>query len=206
MSSRMIAYGRVSSETQNLNYQLEMFKKYGVQERDCYFEKKSGKDTENREQYQIVKKILREGDLLVIASIDRLSRSYVGLYEEWHDITRNIKADIVVLDMPLLDTRNKKDLLGSFINDLILQLLGYIAQVEREKILSRQKVGISTAMKYGTKTGRPFGRPKKERPINFDEVFNKWINKEITARKAMQELDLTANVFYKFVHEKEERM
>ena len=202
MSSRKIGYGRVSSKSQNEARQVEAFKNYGIDSRDIYIDKKSGKDFE-REQYQIVKKILRENDLLVIHSIDRLGRNYEMIVNEWKDITKNIKADIVVLDMPLLDTRQKKDLLGTFINDLILQLLSYVAQTEREKINTRQREGIDVALKYGTKTGKPFGRPKISKPDNFEEVIKEWKNKKITAREAMKLLNLKPNTFYCMVKENE---
>lgn len=202
MSSRKIGYGRVSSISQNEARQVEAFKNYGIDPRDIYIDKKSGKDFE-REQYQIVKKILRENDLLVIHSIDRLGRNYEMIVNEWKDITKNIKADIVVLDMPLLDTRQKKDLLGTFINDLILQLLSYVAQTEREKINTRQREGIDIALKYGTKTGNPFGRPKISKPENFEEVIKEWKNKKITAREAMKILNLKPNTFYCMVKENE---
>ncbi len=202
MSSRKIGYGRVSSKSQNEARQVEAFKNYGIDTRDIYIDKKSGKDFE-REQYQIVKKILRENDLLVIHSIDRLGRNYEMIVNEWKDITKNIKADIVVLDMPLLDTRQKKDLLGTFINDLILQLLSYVAQTEREKINTRQREGIDVALKYGTKTGNPFGRPKISKPDNFEEVIKEWKNKKITACEAMKLLNLKPNTFYCMVKENE---
>lgn len=198
MSSRKFGYARVSSKDQNEARQLLAFKEFGIDDRDIYIDKKSGKDFE-REQYQLLKNILREGDLLVIHSIDRLGRNYEMIVNEWKDITKNIKADIVVLDMPLLDTRQKKDLLGTFINDLILGLLSYVAQTEREKIKTRQREGIDIALKNGTKTGKPFGRPKIEKPDNFNVIVNEWKNKKITAREAMKQLDLKPNTFYGFV-------
>lgn len=191
MNNKIFGYARVSSKDQNEARQLEAFKDYGIEDRDIYIDKKSGKDFE-REQYQVLKKILRENDLLVIHSIDRLGRNYEMIVNEWKYITKNIKADIVVLDMPLLDTRQKKDLLGTFINDLILGLLSYVAQTEREKIKTRQRQGIDIALANGVK----FGRPKINKPDNFDEVINNWKNKEITAREAMKLLDLKPNTFY----------
>ena len=163
MSSRIFGYARVSSKDQNEERQLKAFKDYGIDDRDIYIDKKSGKNFE-REQYQLIKNILREDDLLVIQSIDRLGRNYEMIVDEWKDITKNIKADIVVLDMPLLDTRQKKDLLGTFINDLILGLLSYVAQTEREKIKTRQRQGIDIALSNGVK----FGRPKQN--IVFDST------------------------------------
>lgn len=195
MSSRKFGYGRVSSKDQNEARQIKAFKEYGIDERDIYIDKKSGKDFE-REKYKLLKNILREDDLLVIHSIDRLGRNYEMIVNEWKDITKNIKADIVVLDMPLLDTRQKKDLLGTFINDLILGLLSYVAQTEREKIRTRQREGIDIALKVGTKTGKPFGRPKINKPDNFDEVIKIWKDKKITAREAMKQLNLKPNTFY----------
>lgn len=194
MSSRIFGYARVSSKDQNEARQLKMFKDYGIDDRDIYIDKKSGKDFE-REQYQLLKNILREDDLLVIQSIDRLGRNYEMIVNEWKDITKNIKADIVVLDMPLLDTRQKKDLLGTFINDLILGLLSYVAQTEREKIKTRQRQGIDIALSNGVK----FGRPKIDKPDNYDEIIGLWKNKQITAREAMKLLNLKPNTFYNMV-------
>lgn len=196
MSSRIFGYGRVSSKDQNEARQLKAFKDFGIDDRDIYIDKKSGKDFD-REQYQLLKNILREDDLLVIQSIDRLGRNYEMIVNEWKDITKNIKADIMVLDMPLLDTRQKKDLLGTFINDLILGLLSYVAQTEREKIKTRQRQGIDIALSNGVK----FGRPKVQRPDNYNEVIELWKNKKITAREAMKQLDLKPNTFYNMVNE-----
>lgn len=194
MSSRKFGYGRVSSKDQNEARQLKAFKDFGIDDRDIYVDKKSGKDFD-REQYKLLKNILREDDLLVIQSIDRLGRNYEMIVNEWKDITKNIKADIFVLDMPLLDTRQKKDLLGTFINDLILSLLSYVAQTEREKIKTRQRQGIDIALSNGVK----FGRPKIEKPDNYDEIIGLWKNKQITAREAMKLLNLKPNTFYNFI-------
>lgn len=196
MSSRIFGYGRVSSKDQNEARQLKAFNDFGIDDRDIYIDKKSGKDFD-REQYQLLKNILREDDLLVIQSIDRLGCNYEMIVNEWKDITKNIKADIMVLDMPLLDTRQKKDLLGTFINDLILGLLSYVAQTEREKIKTRQRQGIDIALANGIK----FGRPKVQRPDNYNEVIELWKNKKITAREAMKRLDLKPNTFYNMVNE-----
>ena len=122
------------------------------------------------------------------------------ILDEWKDITKCIKADILVLDMPLLDTRQKKDLLGTFINDLILQILSYVAEQERIFIRQRQREGIDIALATGkTKTGRPFGRPKIKKPSNFNEIIEEWKNKKFTAREAMKILNLKPNTFYNFV-------
>lgn len=194
MNSKVFGYARVSSKDQNEERQLVAFKEYGIDERDIYIDKQSGKDF-NREQYHILKHILRENDLLVIKSIDRLGRNYNMIVDEWKDITKNIKADIVVLDMPLLDTRNNKDLLGTFISDLVLQILSYVAEQERSFIKQRQKEGINNAKNNGIK----FGRPKIEKPQNFDIVVNRWKNKEIKSKEAMELLGLKPNTFYNMI-------
>ena len=202
MKNKKFGYARVSSKDQNEIRQILAFKELGIDERDIYIDKKSGKDFE-REQYQTLKNILREGDLLVIHSIDRIGRNYEQIVEEWKDITKNIKADILVLDMKeLLDTRKAKDLLGTFINDLILGLLSYVAQTEREKINTRQREGIDAYKKTGiTKTGRPYGRPKVELSTEFVDIVKMWKRNEITARKAMEKLEMKPNSFYKYVKE-----
>ena len=191
MKSKTFGYARVSSKEQNVERQLVAFKEYGIEERDIYIDKQSGKDF-NREQYNTLKHILRENDLLVIKSIDRLGRNYEMIVNEWKDITKNIKVDIVVNDMPLLDTRKNKDLLGTFISDLVLQILGYVAEQERTFIKQRQKEGISVAKNNGVK----FGRPKIEKPLNFDDVVLKWKNNEIKTKEAMELLGLKPNTFY----------
>ena len=194
MKSKIFGYARVSSKEQNEERQLVAFKEYGIDERDIYIDKQSGKDF-NREQYSTLKHISRENDLLVIKSIDRLGRNYEMIINEWKDITKNIKADIVVIDMPLLDTRKNKDLLGTFISDLILQILSYVAEQERTFIKQRQKEGIASAKSNGVK----FGRPKIEKPDNFDIVVSQWKNKEIKTKEALELLDLKSNTFYTMV-------
>ncbi len=194
MKNKIFGYVRVSSKEQNEDRQLIAFKEFVIDERDIYIDKQSGKDF-NREQYNVLKHILRENDVLVIKSIDRLGRNYNMIIDEWKVITKNIKADIVVLDMPLLDTRNNKDLLGTFISDLILQILSYVAEQERTFIRQRQKEGIAAAKNNNVK----FGRPKIEKPQNFDVVVNKWKNKEIKTKEAIEILGLKPNTFYNLV-------
>ena len=196
MNSKVFGYARVSSKEQNEERQLLAFKEYEIDERDIYVDKQSGKDFD-RKQYNTLKNVLRENDLLVIKSIDRLGRNYNMIIDEWKDITKNIKADIVVIDMPLLDTRQNKDLLGTFINDLVLQILSYVAEQERRFIKQRQKEGIVNAMNNGVK----FGRPKIEKPHNFDDVVFRWKNKEIKTKEAMELLNLKPNTFYNFINE-----
>ena len=196
MKNKIFGYARVSSKEQNEERQLEAFKEFNIDERDIYIDKQSGKDF-NREQYNILKNALRENDLLVIKSIDRLGRNYNMIIDEWKDITKNIKADIVVIDMPLLDTRNNKDLLGNFISDLVLQILSYVAEQERTFIKQRQKEGIASAKNNGIK----FGRPKIKKPNNFDEIVAKSKRKEIKSKEAIEILNIKPNAFYKFLKE-----
>lgn len=198
MRSKVFGYARVSSKDQNEERQLVAFKEYGIDERDIYIDKQSGKDF-NREQYSILKNVLRENDLLVIKSIDRLGRNYNMIIDEWKDITKNIKADILVIDMPLLDTRNNKDLLGTFISDLVLQILSYVAEQERRFIKQRQKEGISNAINNGVK----LGRPKIEKPSNYDDVIRLWENKKIKNKEAMEMLGLKPNTFYNLLKKNE---
>lgn len=196
MKSKVFGYARVSSKEQNEERQLVAFKDYGIEERDIYIDKQSGKDFD-RKQYNVLKNVLRENDLLVIKSIDRLGRNYNMIVDEWKDIVKNIKADIVVIDMPLLDTRNNKDLLGTFISDLVLQILSYVAEQERSFIKQRQKEGISSAKNNGIK----FGRPKIEKPSNYYDVIKLWKNKKIKSKEAMEMLGLKPNTFYNLLKE-----
>jgi len=198
MNSKMFGYGRISSTDQCELRQLEAFKKLNINERDIFIDKKSGKDFE-RSQYKLLKNILRENDILVIKSIDRLGRNYEMILNEWKDITKNIKADIMVLDMPMLDTSKNKELLGTVISDIVLTLLSYVAEQERTFIRQRQREGIDLALKNGTKTGRNIGRPRIEKPSNFDEVVLLWKNKKIKTTEAMKMLKLKPNTFYNLV-------
>lgn len=191
---RKYGYIRVSDKEQNETRQILSLKEAGVDEAFILIDKQSGKDFE-RPQYQLLKKALREGDLLVVSSIDRLGRNYKEIINEWKFITQELKADIKVLDMSLLDTTLHKDLLGTFISDLILQVLAYVAEQERHNIRKRQEEGIAAAKIQG----KHLGRPKTKIPDNFNTVYEKWINKEITARAAMKELNLKPTTFYNIV-------
>ena len=197
MTNKQFFYGRVSSKEQNEERQLVAARDFGIDERDIYIDKKSGKDFD-REQYMLLKKQLREGDLLVILSIDRLGRNYDQIITEWRDII-NLGCDIVVIDMPLLDTRDKNDgLTKRFISDLFLQILSYVSEQERLNIRSRQRQGIEIAKAQGKYKGR--------KPIaveNFKEIYEQWKNGDITARKAMEMLNLKSNTFYRRVKQYE---
>lgn len=197
MTNKQFFYGRVSTKEQNEERQLVAAREFGIEERDIYIDKKSGKDFD-REQYQILKGQLREGDLLVILSIDRLGRNYDQIINEWRDII-NLGCDIVVLDMPLLDTRNNDGgLTKRFISDLFLQILSYVSEQERINIRSRQRQGIEIAKAQGKYKGR--------KPIsveNFPMIYEQWKNGELTARQAMRTLEIKPNTFYRRVKEYE---
>ncbi len=192
--TRIHGYARVSSKEQNEVRQLNALKEFGIQDRDIYVDKQSGKNFD-RAEYQRMLNCIRKGDLLVVMSIDRLGRNYGEIQEQWRHITKELGADIKVLDMPLLDTRAAADTIDSrFISDLVLQILSYVAQKERENIRVRQSQGIAAAKAQG----KALGRPKATYPDNWDEVYNLWHNKkEITAKEAMKRLGLKRNTFYK---------
>jgi DNA invertase Pin-like site-specific DNA recombinase len=198
MDIRKFSYIRVSSKDQNEGRQLDAIKKLGVDERDIFMDKQSGKDF-NRAQYQILKRVLRKGDILYIHSLDRFGRNKEEILQEWNDITKNIQADIVVMDMPLLDTTQYKDSLGTFIADLVLQILSWMAQEERDRIRKRQREGIDVALQNGV----AFGRPKVQMTDEFKEVYERWKSGEMKAVKAMEELDIKKTTFYKLVKEYE---
>lgn len=207
-------YIRVSDKNQNTQRQWKMMlEEEGIPPKYIFEDKASGKDF-NRKAYNALVgtentvPLLHEGDLLVIYSIDRLGRNYSEIREQWKHITQNLGADIKVLDMPLLDTRstNGNDLERTFIADLVLQILSYCAQKERENILIRQKQGIAAmkivdGKKVSLKTGRPTGRPSIGFPNNWNEIYPKWKNGEITGCEARQLLNLKNNTFYKLVHQ-----
>ena len=192
MERRIYGYARVSSKEQNVERQLKAFEELDINPRDIFIDKQSGKEFDNREQYQILKRMLRENDLLVIKSIDRLGRNYNSIIEEWKYITNVIKADIKVIDMQMLDTTIHKDLLGTFISNLILEVLSYVAEQERTFIKQRQKEGIIVAKNKGIK----LGRPKILKPSNFDYIVEKWQNNEMSTKEALIELNLKTNSFY----------
>ena len=201
MKNIVFGYARVSSKEQNENRQVEALKAQGVDERNIYIEKKSGKNFD-REQYKHMLDRLREGDLIIVTSIDRLGRCYNDILEQWRHITQTLKANIRVLDMPLLDTsKNPETLESSFIAELVLQILSYVAEKERRHIRQRQAEGIALAKAEG----RIKGRPKVQKPEQWDEVYTKWVNKDITAVAAMKELGLKTNTFYSFVAQEQKK-
>ena len=200
----LLGYARVSTQSQNEDRQVEALLDYGIKEENIFIDKVSGKDF-NRPEYKFVKELLKRtkdnNNVLVIKSIDRLGRNYKEILKEWQELTHDFNVDIVVLDMPLLDTTKYKDLLGTFIADLVLQVLSYVAEQERINIKQRQSEGIKIAKEKGTK----FGRPEIKRPENFDEEYKKWKNGEQTAKVTMENLGLKRGKFYMFVREREEK-
>lgn len=199
MEHRKFGYIRVSSKDQNEGRQLEAMRKIGITERDIYLDKQSGKNFE-RVNYQLLKRVIRKGDILYIHSLDRFGRNKEEILQEWNDLTKNIEADIVVLDMPLLDTTQYKDSMGTFIADLVLQILSWMAEEERERIRKRQREGIDLALQNGIQFGRPTVFVSEE----FKEVYRKWKAKELTAVQAMQEAGVKKTSFYKLVKALEE--
>ena len=188
------AYVRVSSITQNIDRQMEEMYKLGLSKKNIFIDKQSGKDFD-RPKYQKLKKKIKKGDLLIIKSIDRLGRNYEMIIEEWSDLTKRIECDILVLDMPLLDTRNdEKNLVGKFISDIVLQILSFVAQNERENIRQRQAEGIRIAKEKGIH----MGRPKYILPANFNEVMNDYHQGNISYQIAMELLDMTRGTFFKY--------
>lgn len=187
-------YVRVSSESQNIVRQMEEMYKLGLSDDVIFIDKLSGKDFE-RENYKVLKNILKKGDLLIIKSIDRLGRNYDMIINEWKDITKEIKADIYVIDFPLLDTRiDNRNLVGKFISDIFLQVLSFVAQNERENIKKRQAEGIRIAKEKGIH----LGRPKYKLPYNFEEIVRRYHNKEITNIEAANMLNMTKSTFIKY--------
>ena len=191
------AYIRVSSKDQNIARQVEAMRSIGITKKQMYIDKQSGKDF-NRKNYKRLVKKLKEGDALYIKSIDRLGRDYEEILDEWRFLTRNKNIDIIVLDFPLLDTRNRVNgVTGKFIADLVLQIFSYVAQVERENTEQRQAEGIRIAMKKGVH----FGRPRKKKPDNFDEVYTLWKEEKISLREASRRTGVSHHTFSKWVKE-----
>ncbi len=186
-------YARVSTIGQKEDRQLDELLSYGISQDNIYIDKQSGKDFV-RPQYLRLYKKLKKDDLLVIKSIDRLGRSYADIQREWQKITKTKCADIIVLDMPLLDTTKSKDLLGTFIADLVLQLLSFVAENERVNILQRQAEGIAAAKRRGVK----FGRPKRIMSENYIENYKLWQNKKISAREGAENCGMPLWAFYKY--------
>lgn len=184
-------YIRVSSRGQNEDRQLIALKEVGISEKNIYLDKQSGKDF-NRPKYKRLLRKLKKDDLLYIKSIDRLGRNYEEILEQWRVLTKEKGIDIVVLDMPLLDTRRGKDLMGTFLSDIVLQVLSFVAENERRNIRQRQAEGIAAAKAKGIR----FGRPPLPLPDNFHEVHKDWRAKKITLKQAANACNMPVGTFY----------
>lgn len=191
MANTTYGYARVSTKEQNEARQMIAMKEFGVEERHIFLDKQSGKDF-NRPQYKRMMRRMKKNDLLYIKSIDRLGRNYEEILRQWRILTKEKGIDIVVLDMPLLDTRRGKDLMGTFLSDIVLQVLSFVAENERTNIRQRQAEGIAAAKAKGIK----FGRPPMPLPNNFDEIHKIWRNKEITLKEAAVACNMAVGTFY----------
>lgn len=193
-----ITYGyvRVSSQEQNEDRQLDALRVLEIAERNIFIDKQSGKDFERPQYKRLIRKVKRE-DLIYIKSIDRLGRNYTEIQEQWRYLTKEKGADIVVLDMPLLDTRRGKDLMGTFLSDIVLQVLSFAAENERTNIRQRQAEGIAAAKARGVK----FGRPQIVMPEHFQKTVRLWERKEITIQEAIERCGVSEATFYRRLKE-----
>lgn len=195
MPARKIGYGRVSAKDQNLGRQLEIFKQEGIEERDIFVEKESGRQFDRPVFRSLVDNILREGDMLVVTELKRFGRNYQEIYQEWYHITKEIGADIKVTSMPILDTSQSKELLGQVITDVVLAVLAYVADEDWTERHELQRQGIAVAKKDGVH----LGRPKVEFPEEWEEHYKIWKAGIITAREAMERMGLKKDSFYRLV-------
>ncbi|GGE80435.1 recombinase family protein [Priestia taiwanensis] len=196
---RKFGYVRVSTKDQNEGRQLAALRELGISERDIFIDKQSGKDFD-RPEYTTLKRSLRRGDVLYIHELDRLGRNKNAILKEWAEITQDIGADIIVMNMPLLDTSKYKDSVGTFVADLVLQVLSWVAEEERNKIHTRQAEGIANAKAQG----KELGRPKAVIDDAFIDAYNRWKASEITAVQAMRDAEVGKTTFYKLVKQYEE--
>ena len=191
MTNNTYGYVRVSTKEQNEDRQLIALREVDVAEKNIYVDKQSGKDFK-RPQYKRLLRKLKKDDLLYIKSIDRLGRNYEEILEQWRYLTKEKGIDIVVLDMPLLDTRRGKDLMGTFLSDIVLQVLSFVAENERTTIRQRQAEGIAAAKARGVR----FGRPPKPLPENFYDVHKAWRSKKLTLKQAAEACHMPVGTFY----------
>ena len=198
IDTKIYGYARVSTVGQNEDRQMVALAEFGVSKKNIILDKVSGKDF-NRPGYKRLIKKLRQGDTLVISSVDRLGRDYEEIIEQWRKITKEIKAYIVVIDIPILDTRmkNEYDVTGTLIADVVLALFGYVAQMERENIRSRQAEGIAVAKAKGVS----FGRPPKEKPSELNMYIGKYLQKEMSSRDAAKAVGTPQSTFLNWVRE-----
>jgi DNA invertase Pin-like site-specific DNA recombinase len=189
---QVYGYVRVSTREQNEDRQIHALSEIQILKENIYMDKQSGKDFA-RPMYQHLLRKIGEGDLIYVKSIDRLGRNYEEILEQWRIITKDKKADIVVLDMPLLDTRRGRDLMGTFLSDIVLQVLSFVAENERGNIRQRQKEGIEAAKLRGVK----FGRPTKPLPENFGRVYKRWLQREISGVMAAELCQMSVPTYYR---------
>ncbi len=189
-------YARVSTREQKEDRQLIALREYGIAEYNIFVDKQSGKDFE-RYEYQLLMKILKEGDVVVVKSLDRLGRNYREMIRQWQYITQDVNADIVVLDMELLDTTRHKDLLGTLISEIVLQLLSYVAESERITIMQRQAEGIAAAKARGVK----FGRPRLFTADDYIDIFIKYRQRKISRENAIKKIGCSKCSFYNMLAE-----
>ena len=190
--SHIYGYIRVSSRDQNEDRQLLAIQQLSIAQENIFIDKQSGKDFQ-RPQYKKLVRKLKKDDVLYIKSIDRLGRNYAEILEQWRVLTKNKGIDIVVLDMPLLDTRRGKDLMGTFLSDIVLQVLSFVAENERENIRQRQAEGIAAAKARGVR----FGRPEKELPDNFEALVQAWEREQLPLSDVLDLCQISQSTFYR---------
>lgn len=200
MEVKKFGYARVSTKDQNLARQIEILKAEGIEERDIFVEKESGRSFERKVYRSLVDTVLREGDLLVVTELKRFGRNYREIYQEWHHITKEIGADIKVTSMPILDTTQSKELVGQLITDVVLAVFAYVADEDWAERHELQRQGIEVAKAEG----RHLGRPKVQFPENWDEWYPKWKGGEVTASEAMRQMGLKKDSFYRLAKRYEE--
>lgn len=196
MKSNIYGYIRVSTREQNIERQMISLLEAGVDEKNIYIDRQSGKNFQ-RPAYKKMMSLVQEGDLIIVKSIDRLGRNYQEIMEQWSTITKEKKADIRILDMPLLDTTKTKDLLGTFISDVILQLLSFVAENERDNIRQRQAEGIAAAKARGVR----FGKPAIPMPDNFPELYRQWEEDNLTINELARLCNMGRCTMYKRIGE-----
>ena len=198
MEIKTKAYGyiRVSTKEQNEVRQVIALREVGVSEKNIYMDKQSGKDF-NRPQYKKLLRKMKKDDLLYIKSIDRLGRNYEEILQQWRILTKEKGVDIVVLDMPLLDTRRGKDLMGTFLSDIVLQVLSFVAENERTNIKQRQAEGIAAAKARGV----PFGRPTVAAPDDFSKIIKAWGKKQLSTAEVLEQCNMSESTFYRRLRE-----
>lgn len=192
-------YVRVSTREQNEDRQIIAMGEYGIERKNIFTDKESGKDFERRDYKRLIK-VLKKGDVVVVKSIDRLGRNYNEIIEQWRRITQVKRADVVVMDMPLLDTTKNKDLFGTFISDLVLQILSFVAENERVNIRQRQAEGIAAAKARGMK----FGRPIKYRAEDYVELYERVKRREVNKKQAMEIMGACETTYYRVMREVKE--